>query len=176
MTKKSLLYVLLTITLLIGFGLLGFSNQAAAKTYTINTLTAWPKSAFESGEFLKFLDNVQKEADQKYPGELKMVYKGAGEVVATNEQVEACRTGLIDMVYTAGSYYTSILPVIDIMSLTDLMPWQERAAGVFAYLNKLHNEKANIEMLGRVGTGSYFHLFLTKPIGTGVLFNANRSG
>jgi TRAP-type C4-dicarboxylate transport system substrate-binding protein len=138
-------------------------SPASAKTYTINCLTAWPKSAFESGEFLKFMDNVQKDADKKYPGELKMVYKGAGEVVATKNQVEACRTGLVEMVYTAGSYYTSILPVVDIMSLTDLMPWQERKAGVFAYLNKLHN-KANIEMLGRVGTGSFFHLFLAKPI------------
>jgi TRAP-type transport system periplasmic protein len=164
MTKKSLLYLLVTITLLIGFGLSGSLTQAADKTYTINALTAWPKSAFESGEFLKFLENVQKEADERYPGELKMVYKGAGEVVATREQVEAARTGLVDMVYTAGSYYTSVLPVIDIMSLTDLMPWQERKAGVFAYLNKLHNEKANVEMLGRVGTGSYFHLFLAKPI------------
>jgi TRAP-type C4-dicarboxylate transport system substrate-binding protein len=164
MTKKSLFYFFVTVTLLIGFGLSGSFSQAVAKTHTINCLTAWPKSAFESGEFLKFLDNVQKEADKKYPGELKMVYKGAGEVVATNEQVEACRTGLVEMVYTAGSYYTSVLPVIDIMSLTDLMPWQERKAGVFAYLNKLHNEKANIEMLGRVGTGSYFHLFLAKPI------------
>jgi TRAP-type C4-dicarboxylate transport system substrate-binding protein len=164
MTKKSLLYFLVTVTLLFGFGLSGSFTQAADKTYTINALTAWPKSAFESGEFLKFLDNVQKEADEKYPGQLKMIYKGAGEVVATREQVEAARTGLIDMVYTAGSYYTSVLPVIDIMSLTDLMPWQERKAGVFTYLNKLHNEKANIEMLGRVGTGSYFHLFLAKPI------------
>ncbi len=45
-----------------------------------------------------------------------------------------------------------------------MMPWEERKAGVFAYLNKLRNEKANIEMLGRVGTGSFFHLFLAKPI------------
>jgi TRAP-type C4-dicarboxylate transport system substrate-binding protein len=164
MSKKSLLYFLVTVTLLIGFGLSGSFSQAAAKTYTISCLTAWPKSVFESREFLKFLDNVQKEADKKYPGELKMVNKGAGEVVATNEQVEACRSGLIDMVYTAGSYYTSVLPVIDIMSLTQLMPWQERKAGVFAYLNKLHNQKANIEMLGRVGTGNYFNLFLSRPI------------
>ena len=164
MTKKNLLYYLMTVVLLLVFGLSGSLSQAAAKTYTISCLTAWPKSAFESGEFLKFLDNIQKEADKKYPGELKLVYKGGGEVVATREQVEACRTGLIDMVFTAGSYYTSILPVIDIMSLTDLMPWEERKAGVFAYLNTLHNQKANVEMLGRVGTGSFFHLFLAKSI------------
>lgn len=162
MSKKNLFCTIAILVLCMGTLIFPVS-PASAKTYTINCLTAWPKSAFESGEFLKFMDNVQKDADKKYPGELKMVYKGAGEVVATKNQVEACRTGLVEMVYTAGSYYTSILPVVDIMSLTDLMPWQERKAGVFAYLNKLHN-KANIEMLGRVGTGSFFHLFLAKPI------------
>ncbi len=99
MSRKSLFCFIVLSAFLIGLG--GSTllvNQAAAKTTTINCLTAWPKSAFESGEFLKFIENVQKEADRKYPGELKMVYKGAGEVVATNEQVEACRTGLIDMV------------------------------------------------------------------------------
>jgi TRAP-type transport system periplasmic protein len=164
MYQKSALWFLAIAVLLFASGLSGSLNQAGAQTFTINTLTAWPRSAFESGQFLKFLENVQKEADEKYPGQLKMVYKGAGEVVSTNEQVEACRTGLIEMVYTAGSYYTSILPVIDIMSLTDMMPWEERKAGVFDYLDKLHNEKANIHMLGRVGTGSYFHLFLAKPM------------
>ncbi|MFZ0451045.1 MAG: TRAP transporter substrate-binding protein DctP [Desulfatiglandaceae bacterium] len=162
MSKKNLFCTIVILVFCMGTLILPV-NPASAKTYTINCLTAWPKSAFESGEFLKFLDNVQKDADKKYPGELKMVYKGAGEVVATKNQVEACRSGLVEMVYTAGSYYTSILPVVDIMSLTDLMPWQERKAGVFAYLNKLHN-KANIEMLGRVGTGSFFNLFLAKPI------------
>ncbi len=138
--------------------------QAAAKTITISSLTAWPKSAFESEQFLQFLENVQKEADKKYPGELKMNYKGADEVIRNREQVEACRSGLIDMVYTAGSYYTSILPEIDVMSLTSMRPWEEKKAGVFDYLDKLHREKVGVHMLGRVGTGSYFHLFLAKPI------------
>ena len=116
-------------------------SQAAAETYTINALTAWPKTAFESQQFLKMLELLQKEADEKYPGELKLVYKGAGEVIRNREQVEACRTGLIDMVFTAGSYYTSILPEIDTMSLTTMRPWEERAAGVNEYLETLHNKK-----------------------------------
>ena len=45
MTKKSLLYLLVTITLLIGFGLSGSFTQAADKTYTISALTAWPSLA-----------------------------------------------------------------------------------------------------------------------------------
>ena len=140
------------------------AGTVAAKTYTMSSLTAWPKSASEAIEFLKFLDLAQKEADEKYPNELKLVYKGAGEVISNREQVEALRTGLIDIVFTAGSYYTSIIPEIDLMSLTNKMPWEEREAGVFDYLNTIHNQKANAHLLGRVGAGSLFHLFLSKPI------------
>jgi TRAP-type C4-dicarboxylate transport system substrate-binding protein len=140
------------------------ANAGAAETYTLNSLTAWPKSASEAIEFLKFLDLAQKEADEKYPGELKLVSKGAGEVISNREQVEALRGGVIDMVFTAGSYYTSIIPEIDLMSLTSKMPWEEREAGVFDYLDTIHNKKANAHLLGRVGAGSLFHLFLSKPI------------
>jgi len=163
MSKKNLLCTIVVLVFCIGTFILPVS-PVSAKTYTISALTAWPKSTFESQQFLKFLENVQQAADQKYPGELKVKYKGAGEVIRNKEQAEACRTGLIDMVYTAGSYYTSIIPEIDTMSLTTMRPWEERKTGVFDYLESLHEKKANIHMLGRVGTGVLFYLFLSKPI------------
>jgi len=141
-----------------------FQNDAFAKTYTINALTAWPKTASEAVEFIKFLKLAQEEADQKYPGELKLVYKGAGEVINNREQVEALRSGLMDMVFTAGTYYNSIMPEIDAMSFSQKEPAQERADGVYTYLNTLHDAKANAHLLGRVGAGSLFQLFLSKPM------------
>ena len=139
-------------------------NAAAAETTTITALSAWPRTASETMQFLKFVKLFQSEADLKYPGEIKIDYKGAGEVIKNTEQVEALRTGLIDMVFMAGSYYTSIIPEIDIMSLSTKTPWQEKADGVLDYLEEIHNKKANTHVLGRVGSGSYFHVFLSKPI------------
>lgn len=167
MRKRDLFRSVSVITLVLVFGLIYLPvSPVSAETITVNSLSGWPKTAFETSQFLKFIELTQKQADEKYPGQLKLVYKGAGEVIHTNEQVEACRTGLIDMVFTAGSYYTSVLPEIDTMSLTQMRPWEERAAGVNTYLEKLHREKVNVQMLGRVGTGSRFNLFLTKPIKT----------
>jgi TRAP-type C4-dicarboxylate transport system substrate-binding protein len=167
MMKRHVFRTLLALAVAALIGAIGLPvQQVSAETYTISSLSGWPKTAFETSQFLKYLDLMQKEADQKYPGELKLVYKGGDEVIKNTEQVEACRTGLIDMVFTAGSYYTSVLPEIDTMSLTDMTPWEEKAAGVNAYLEKLHNEKVNVHMLARVGTGSKFHLFLAKPIKT----------
>lgn len=163
MSRKSLFSIVLVACMSVVFGL-SVASSSFAKTYTVNSLSAWPKTAFETQQFITFLTLAQNEADNKYPGELKLVYKGAGEVIRNREQVEACRTGVIDMVFTAGSYYTSIMPEIDTMSLTQMRPWEERAAGVNDYLETLHNKKANAHMLGRVGTGALFHMFLNKPV------------
>ncbi len=138
---------------------------AHAAPITVRTVSAWAKSAqFETQQFVKFLEMAQQEADQKYPGQLKIDYKGAAEVIPSRQQVEALRNGVVDLIMTAASYYTSIMPEMDIMSLTTMKPWEERKAGVNAYLEKLHNTKANAHYLARLGTGDLFHVFLGKPV------------
>jgi TRAP-type C4-dicarboxylate transport system substrate-binding protein len=143
----------------------GFMANAHAAPITIRTVSAWSRAAqFETQQFLEIIEMIQKEANQKYPGQLVIDYKGAGEVIPTQQQVEALRSGLVDMVLTAASYYTSIMPEMDVMSLTTMTPWEERKAGVDAYLEKLHNAKANAHYLARMGTGDLFHVFLAKPV------------
>ncbi|MBW2028607.1 MAG: TRAP transporter substrate-binding protein DctP [Deltaproteobacteria bacterium] len=164
MDRKKCMKFLVTLTIFAVVITWSTTATLAAKKYTINTLTAWPKTAFESEQFLKMAELAQKEAEQKYPGQLKIVYKGAGEVIRNREQVEACRSGLIDMVFTATSYYTSIMPEMDTFSLSPMRPWEERAVGLYDYIEKLHNQKANVHFLGRVGTGTFFYLFLARPI------------
>jgi len=143
----------------------GSLMHADAAPFTVRAVSAWPKSAqFETQQFLEVLDGIQKEANQKYPGQLVIDYKGAGEVIPTQQQVEALRSGMVDMILTAASYYTSIMPEMDVMSLTTMKPWEERKAGVNDYLEKLHNAKANAHYLARMGSGDLFHVFLAKPV------------
>jgi TRAP-type C4-dicarboxylate transport system substrate-binding protein len=136
----------------------------AADTYTIKTIHAWNKNSFDVKQFLTFLELLQQDAEKRYPGQLKLQDRGGSETIANTDQVEANRRGLVDMTYTAASYYTSIMPEMDAMSLSKLMPWEERANGLNDYLEKLHNAKANAHYLGRFDTASLFHLFLSKPI------------
>lgn len=146
--------------------LLAAATGVHAATYTIRTVNAWPQTTFEAKQFKIFMDMAQQEADQKYPGQLKIDYKGAGEVIDPKQQVEALRSGLVDMVQSAASYYVSIMPEMDTMSLTELQPWEERKSGAYDYLNKLHNEKAKAFYLGRLGSGSLFNIFMAKPLKT----------
>lgn len=141
------------------------TTSYAAEKVTVRIVAAWAKAAqFETQQFLDVIETIQKEADQKYPGQLLLDYKGAGEVIPTQQQVEALRSGMVDMILTAASYYTSIMPEMDVMSLSTMMPWEERQAGVYDYLEKLHNAKANAHFLSRLGSGDLFHIFLAKPV------------
>jgi TRAP-type C4-dicarboxylate transport system substrate-binding protein len=136
-----------------------------AAPITIRTVSAWSQAAqFETQQFLTFIEMIQKEANQKHPGQLMIDYKGAGEVIPTQQQVEALRSGLVDMILTAASYYTSIMPEMDVMSLTTMTPWEERKSGAYDYLEKIHNTKANAHYLARLGSGDLFHIFLAKPV------------
>lgn len=141
------------------------TSADAADKFTVRTVAAWSKAAqFETQQFVTFLETIQKDANQKFPGQLVIDFKGAGEVIPTQQQVEALRSGLVDMILTAASYYTSIMPEMDVMSLTGLTPAEERKAGVNDYLEKRHNTLANAHYLARLGSGDLFHIFMAKQI------------
>lgn len=141
-----------------------FSLASAAEKITIKAVSAWPKTVFEVQNFMKFLDIVKANVAAKYPGQFEIRYLGGPEVMPNNEQVEALRNGLVDMVFTTTGYYVSVVPEADALNVSWLLPWEERAKGVNELLNKVHEEKINSYYLGRIGPGIPFTLYLTKPI------------
>jgi TRAP-type transport system periplasmic protein len=143
------------------------SLVAAAEKFTLNCIAAWPKSMLQVEFFNQdFTDRIQKEADKKYPGELKLVFKGGPEIVAQNEQIIAVGKGVVDMLYTTPSYYLSKMPELDIWNVTPLQSWEERAVGLNDYVDKLHNQKTNTHFLVRSGSGISFQFGLVKPVKT----------
>ncbi|MDR1535178.1 MAG: TRAP transporter substrate-binding protein DctP [Planctomycetota bacterium] len=140
--------------------------SALAAAFTVNTVTCLPPNHSVTIGFVEYLGAVQTKADEKYPGKLKINHRGGVEVIAANEQIEAVRTGMIDMIATAGSYYVSVMPEIDVLALSQLMPWEERKAPLFRYLDEIHREKVNAVYVGRLGSGSVFQLFTRKPFST----------
>ena len=164
MNRKKFLTVLTLFALVFALSLGLASVSPAADTFTIKFIHAWNKNSFDVKQFLTFTELVQQDADKRYPGQLKLQDRGGSETIGNTEQVEANRRGLVDMTYTAASYYVSIMPEMDVMSLSKTMPWEERVNGLNDYLEKLHNAKANSHYLGRFDTASLFHLFLSKPI------------
>ena len=163
----ALFSVLVSTTFLIGIA-------SAAETMTLKALTAWPKNSAEGNKSLEFfLESVEKQVAQKYPGELKINLVGGPEAVKIQDQVHASQTGMVDIVHTTNAYYVSLLPEADAMKLTELRPWEERASGAWAYYNDLHQKKLGLYYFGRIGTDIPFLLYLIKPIATADLKGLN---
>jgi TRAP-type C4-dicarboxylate transport system substrate-binding protein len=138
--------------------------QAAGRKIMIKAVTAWPKTVWEVGNFMKFMDIVKERVAKEYPGQLEIQYAGGPEVIPNQEQVEAARMGVVDMVFTTDGYYVSAVPEVNALSVSMLDGWEERAKGVNALLDKIHQEKVNCVYLGRLGHNLPFTIYLTKPV------------
>jgi len=145
-----------------------------AETITLKCINAWPKNSAEGNTSLNFfLESVEKQIAQKYPGELKINMIGGPEVVKYMDQVHSAQTGMVDMVHTTNAYYVHLLPEVDAMKLSQLTPWEERAIGAWAFYNDMHEKKLGLYFIGRIGTDLPFNLYLTKPIKTADLRGFN---
>ena len=136
---------------------------AKAETLTLKAVTGWPKTSSENKSFFIFTELVEQMVAKKYPDEMKINYVGGPEAVKSTDQVQACQRGMVDMVYTTNAYYLSVLPEVDAYKLSEFTPMEERAKGAWAYMNDLH-EKKGLYLLGRLGLGEKFHLYLKKSI------------
>ena len=137
--------------------------QVNAEAITLKAVTGWPKPSSENKSFFTFTELVEQMVAKKYPGELKINYVGGPEAVKSTDQVQACQRGMVDLAYTTNAYYVSVLPEVDAYKLSEFTPMEERANGAWKYMNDLH-EKKGLYLLGRLGLGEKFHLYLKKPI------------
>ena len=159
------LFVVITLPVLTG--------PAMAETITLKSVTAWPKTAPDNIPYQIFSEIAEQMVAQKYPNELKIQYVGGPEAVKTSDQVQALQRGMVDICYTTNAYYVSLLPEVDAMKLSPFSPAEERARGVTAYWNDLHEQRLKIYYLGRLGHDQKFYLYLTKPIKTADLKGLN---
>jgi len=148
-------------------------GPAVAETLTLKSVTAWPKTAPDNIPYQIFSEIAEQMVAQKYPNELKIQYVGGPEAVKTSDQVQALQRGMVDICYTTNAYYVSLLPEVDAMKLSPFSPAEERARGVTAYWNDLHEKRLKIHYLGRLGHDQKFYLYLTKPIKTADLKGLN---
>ena len=144
-----------------------------AETITLKAITAWPKTASDNIPYQIFSEVAEQMIAKKYPGELKIQYIGGPEAVKTSDQVQALQRGMVDICYTTNAYYVSLLPEVDAMKLSPFSPQEERAKGITAYWNDLHEKRLKIYYLGRLGHDQKFYLYLTKPIKTADLSGLN---
>jgi TRAP-type C4-dicarboxylate transport system substrate-binding protein len=132
--------------------------QQAKDTATLRVVTAFAtKSDWERGYWL-FADKVEKLSN----GRIKLHYIGGPEAVPPFQQIEAVRTGVVDLATNAGSYFSSVIPEGDAMKLSELTPWEERDNGAYEAMRAILAAKGRVHYLGRYHTPGVQFNFYTK--------------
>ena len=136
------------------------STQAAAQEVTLRLVSAFA----ENTTYVKDLEPMMNRLNAEGKGMLQINFIGGPKAMPPFEVGNAVRTGVVDIGMSTGAFYTNIMPEADALKLTQLPAPELRKNGATDLINRIWNEKANMQYLGRVIDYTPFHLYLTKKI------------
>jgi len=144
---KSYLYGALAGTFLIG-------NVAQAQD-TISAVHAFPETLIYTQSFLSFVDKVNEAGE----GVVQIEVRGGPEAIGMMQQPDAVRDGIVDMVYTPGSFYGGAVPEKDAMVASNLTAVETRENGGTELMDQIHQEKMGVKYLGWFDSGVCYNLW-----------------
>jgi TRAP-type C4-dicarboxylate transport system substrate-binding protein len=133
---------------------------AHAQEATLRVVSAFA----ENTTYVKNLEGMIKSLNASGKGTLQLNFIGGPKAMPPFEVGNAVRTGVVDIGMTTGAFYTNIMPEADALKLTQIPGPELRKNGAVDLINRVWNEKANMQYLGRVIDFTPFHLYLTKKI------------
>src|SRR5258705_11509951 len=139
---------------------LALPTLAAAQETTLRSVSAFA----ENTEYVRKLESFIKQVNADGKGSLQINFIGGPKAMPPFEVGNAVRTGVVDIGMSTGAFYTNIMPEADALKLTQIPATELRKNGAYDLVNRIWNEKANMQYLGRVIDFTPFHLYLTKQI------------
>ena len=142
------------------FAALCIAGTAHAQELTVRLVSAFPENQFYVKRTVEWIEKVNKEGK----GTLQINFIGGPKAIPTFEVGNAVKTGVVDMGFSTGAFYTNVMPEADILKLSETSAAEQRANGGYDLINKIWAEKANMRYLAKVVEFTPFHLYLNKKI------------
>jgi TRAP-type C4-dicarboxylate transport system substrate-binding protein len=133
---------------------------AAAQETTLRLVSAFA----ENSTYAKRLEAWAQRVNAAGKGVVQINYIGGPKAIPTFEVGNAVKTGVVDMAMSTGAFYTNVMPEADALKMTRIFVAEQRRNGAFDYINRVWNEKGNMQYLARMVENQPFHIYLTKKI------------
>src|SRR5437763_812885 len=133
---------------------------ASAQEVTLRLVSAFPENQYYVKRTIEWIAEVNKDGK----GVLQINFSGGPKAIPTFEVGNAVKTGVVDMGFTTGAFYTNVMPEADILKLSETSAAEQRANGGYDLINRIWAEKANMRYLAKVVEFTPFHLYLNKKI------------
>ena len=146
-------------TLLVALGAL-LPAFALAQEVTLRLVSAFPENQFYVKRTVEWIEKVNNEGK----GLLHINFIGGPKAIPTFEVGKAVQSGVVDIGFTTGAFYTNVMPEADILKLSETSAAEQRKNGGYELINRIWAEKANMRYLAKVVEFTPFHLYLNKKI------------
>ena len=134
--------------------------NATAQEATLRMVSAFA----ENSNYVKHLEKWITKFNAEGRGNLQINFIGGPKAIPTFEVGNAVKTGVVDLGFSTGAFYTNVMPEADFLKLTQIGIAEQRKNGAFAAINEVWNKKANMMYVGRVVENQPFHVYLTKKV------------
>lgn len=137
------------------------NSLGAAKAAPVvwKAVIPWQADYDLSKAFFIFQDLV----NERLKGRLEVKYLGGPEVQQPNDQFEALRNGVVDVILGAAAYYRADVPAAAAVQFTKKLPHELRESGYFDVMRKLHAERGVVYLANTAG-GNRFRVYLLKEL------------
>jgi len=139
--------------------LAAWTGPVAAQETTLSAVVFVPRNTTFGEIFVRFVDQVNKEGK----GLVQINLRGGPDAIPTFEQGNALRTGVVDMVSLAPTFYTNVCPECDAQILAPQHTPQLKKTPFWTALQKYSSQKLNAHILSAYGDGVGFHIWTSKP-------------
>jgi TRAP-type C4-dicarboxylate transport system substrate-binding protein len=137
-----------------------FSTTAAAQEVTLRMVSAFA----ENGIYVQRLQTWIQKVNAEGKGVVQINFIGGPKAIPTFEVGNAVKTGVVDVALSTGAFYTNVMPEADFLKLTQITIAEQRKNGAFDAINKVWNEKANMQYIGRMVENQPFHIYTNKKV------------
>jgi TRAP-type transport system periplasmic protein len=131
-------------------------GAVATAQETLTAVHAFPGTLIYTQSFLQFVDKVNKAGE----GVVQIEVRGGPEAIGMFQQPDAVRDGIVDMVYTPGSFYGGALPEKDALVASNLTAIEARENGGIALIDEIHQAKMGVKYLGWFDSGVSYNLWM----------------
>src|SRR5437870_13239308 len=135
-------------------------SLAFGQEMTLRVVSAFPENQFYVKRTVEWIEKVNKEGK----GVLQLNFIGGPKAIPTFEVGKAVQSGVVDIGFTTGAFYTNVMPEAHILKLAETSAAEQRRNGGFDLINKIWAEKGNMRYLAKVVEFTPFHIYLNKKI------------
>ena len=132
-----------------------FASSQAMALDRLSAVHAFPPSLIYTQSFLEFVEKVNERGE----GVVQIDVRGGPEVIGLAQQPEAVRNGVVDMAYTAASFYAGTVPERDAMVASNTNAIYARENGGIDLMNQIHQDKMGVYYLGWFDSGVSYNLY-----------------